>query len=77
MREEMRAEREERRAEFQAMREEMRAEREEMRADFKAVRGEIKDLGTRQERDDRLLLGLIVTAVLGMAGMMAKGFHWF
>ncbi|HEY1934236.1 MAG TPA: hypothetical protein VGG99_19685 [Acetobacteraceae bacterium] len=29
------------------------------------------------ERDFRLLFGIIVTVALGLAALMAKGFHWF
>jgi len=28
------------------------------------------------DRDFRILFGAIIAAVLGLAGLMAKGFHW-
>lgn len=30
----------------------------------------------RHERDFRLTMGALIGAVLGLAGLMAKGFHW-
>lgn len=44
--------------------------RGEMRTDFTAVKGEMRT-------DFRLLFGAIITVALGLAGLVAKGFHWF
>ena len=39
--------------------------------------GKFDGLRDRMERDFRLLFGVIITVALGLAGLMAKGFHWF
>jgi hypothetical protein len=31
----------------------------------------------RQDADVRLIFGALIALALGLAGMMAKGFHWF
>ena len=36
---------------------------------FRAVRA-------KQELDFRLMFGVLIATALGMASMMAKGFHW-
>lgn len=41
----------------------------DMREDSKAMR-------ERSERDFRLLFGALITAALGMAGLLAHGFKW-
>ncbi len=51
------------------LRSELIAFRAEMTAEFRNVR-------ERQERDFRLTMGTLITAVLGLAALMAHGFHW-
>lgn len=41
------------------------------------VRQDSSELRRAAERDFRLLFGTLITAVLGLAALMAKGFHWF
>jgi hypothetical protein len=52
----------------------LRQEVHELRADtnrrFEAMRDAM-------DRDFRLLFGAIITVALGLAALMAKGFHWF
>ncbi|UPG91922.1 hypothetical protein L2Y96_09185 [Luteibacter aegosomaticola] len=47
----------------------LRLELKDLRAEFRV---EIRELRT----DFRFLLGTLITFGLGLAGMMAKGFHW-
>lgn len=53
---------------------------EQIAKDTQGVLKEIKDdlraMRTSQERDFRLLFGAIITVTLGLAGLMAHGFHW-
>lgn len=39
-----------------------------------ALRDSLKDA---LERDFRIMFGALITAVVGLAALMAKGFHWF
>lgn len=41
------------------------------------LKTEIHGLRTDARSDFRLLFGAIIAAALGLAGLMAKGFHWF
>lgn len=43
---------------------------------LKDLNTEASTLRSNQERDFRLLFGAIIAATLGLAGLMAKGFHW-
>lgn len=54
------------------VRDDLRNLRVELRDTRNELRGEIHDVRT----DVRLVLGSLVTVGLGLAGMMAKGFHW-
>ena len=47
---------------------------DELRADTNRRFDEMRD---RHDRDFRLMFGALITAVLGLAALMAKGFHWF
>lgn len=69
------------------IKEDLRAMRVEIKDDLQAMRGDIKTettaLRNTQERDFRLTMGVIVTLaiglgglMLGLLGLMAKGFHW-
>ncbi|KJV33228.1 hypothetical protein VI08_11705 [Luteibacter yeojuensis] len=54
------------------VRDDIRNLRLELRDTRNELRGEIHDVRT----DVRLVLGSLITVGLGLAGMMAKGFHW-
>jgi hypothetical protein len=43
--------------------------RKSLETDFREIRKSL-------ETDFRLLFGALIVAVLGLAGIMAKGFHW-
>jgi hypothetical protein len=44
--------------------------------DVAEIKGDIRDLRRVFETDFRLLFAAIITAVLSLAAVMAKGFHW-
>jgi hypothetical protein len=48
-----------------------------MRQQLGDMRTDIRSLRTDGERDFRIVFGTIITVALGLAGLMAKGFHWF
>ena len=48
----------------------------EMREDARAFRAEMNAMRDKQERDFRLSIAVTITTALGLAGLMAKGFHW-
>jgi outer membrane murein-binding lipoprotein Lpp len=59
-----------------------------IQGDVAEIKTDLKDLGRRfdtriddlrkvLESDFRLLFGALIVATLGLAGVMAKGFHWF
>jgi hypothetical protein len=54
------------------IRDDIRNLRLELRDTRNELRGEIRELRV----DFRFLLGSFITFGLGLAGMMAKGFHW-
>jgi hypothetical protein len=45
----------------------------EIRTDFREVR---KDIAAIRTVDSRALFGTIIAATLGLAAVMAHGFHW-
>jgi hypothetical protein len=45
----------------------------ELKVDLRTVRSDINGV---QTTDFRILFGAIITVALGLAGLMAKGFHW-
>lgn len=48
----------------------------EMKQDIRGVRQEIKEVRQDQRSDFPLLFGAIIAVALGLAGLMARGFHW-
>jgi tetrahydromethanopterin S-methyltransferase subunit G len=50
---------------------------EEVNHRFDAVDRRFDSMRDAMERDFRLLFGAIITVALGLAALMAKGFHWF
>lgn len=45
----------------------------EFRTETKTSIGKVRD---NLERDFRLVFGVVIVVALGLAGLMAKGFHW-
>lgn len=44
--------------------------------DLKEIKDEVREIKRDARVDFRLLFGAIIALGLGMAGLMAKGFHW-
>ena len=55
--------------------------RADLRTDLTAIRADSKTgfeaARDRHERDFRITVGAIITVALGLAALMAKGFHWY
>ena len=45
----------------------------ELKSDIKEVKGDIDKIRTT---DFRIIFGALITTALGLAGLMARGFHW-
>jgi len=58
----------------------LRALRDEFKSDLRALRDEIKSdvraLRDNARSDFYILFGAVIAVALGLAGMMARGFHW-
>jgi hypothetical protein len=48
-----------------------------IRRDISDLKSDVRELRRDGRTDFRLLFGAIVAVALGLAGIMAKGFHWF
>lgn len=44
--------------------------------DISEIKIDVREIKKAVETDFRLLFGALIIAVLGLAGIMAKGFHW-
>jgi len=55
----------------------IRGEIKDVRGEVKDIRGEIKDVRKDMQTDFRLMFSALIGVALGLAGIMAKGFHWF
>jgi hypothetical protein len=63
-------------ADLRDLRTEVRDFKGEMRDFQKEVRSEFRDVRFQARTDFRLLFGGLITVAVGMAALMAKGFHW-
>jgi hypothetical protein len=54
----------------------MREFKVEMRDFQKEVRSEFRNVRHQARSDFRLLFGALISLGVGMAALMAKGFHW-
>jgi hypothetical protein len=50
---------------------------ENHKADFRRLEGDFRRLEEHQRGDFRLLLSAGAAATIGLAALMAHGFHWF
>ncbi len=50
---------------------------EHIQSDMRDVKEDVRDHRRDGERDFRILFGAIITVALGLAALMARGFHWF
>jgi predicted nucleic acid-binding Zn-ribbon protein len=64
------------RTELRDFKGEVRDFKGEMRDFQKEVRSEFRDVRHQARTDFRLLFGALISVAVGMAALMAKGFHW-
>ena len=50
---------------------------EHMQADLKEIKTDLREIKKEAREDFRIVFGAIIIASLGLAGILAKGFHWF
>lgn len=63
-------------AKLEATSEFVRVQLTELRADQRTQAAELRTEIRELRADLKLLLGVVATVALGLAGLMAKGFHW-
>jgi cell division GTPase FtsZ len=44
---------------------------------LRELRDDVRWVRDKQETDFRIMFGVLITAALGLATLMARGFHWF
>ncbi|HBT3381382.1 TPA: hypothetical protein MBF67_003336 [Klebsiella aerogenes] len=44
---------------------------------LKEIKDDVREIKRDARSDFRILFGALITVALGLAGIMAKGFHWF
>jgi hypothetical protein len=49
---------------------------EHLKDDMTEIRKDVRELRADLRLDFRILFGALITVALGLAGLMAKGFHW-
>jgi len=49
---------------------------EHIQADIRDIKSDLRDLKKEESRDFRILFAALIAVALGLAGLMAKGFHW-
>jgi hypothetical protein len=49
---------------------------EHIQSDLTEIKGDIREIRRDARTDFRLLFGALIFVALGLAGLMAKGFHW-
>lgn len=49
---------------------------EYVKRDIAEIKSDLKDLRKDQQNDFRILFGALIFVALGLAGLLAKGFHW-
>jgi hypothetical protein len=49
---------------------------EHIQTDLHEIKSDIREIKRDARTDFRLVFGALIVAALGLAGVMAKGFHW-
>ena len=49
---------------------------EHIAVDIAGIKDELKPLRANARTDFRLIFGALISVALGLAALMAKGFHW-
>jgi tetrahydromethanopterin S-methyltransferase subunit F len=55
----------------------LEADVEHIKNSLKDIKDDVREIKRDARVDFRLLFGAIIATTLGLAGIMAKGFHWF
>lgn len=50
---------------------------EHIKTALKDIKDDVREIKRDARTDFRMLFGAIITVALGLAALMAKGFHWF
>jgi hypothetical protein len=45
--------------------------------DVSDIKSDVRGIRSEARTDFRVLFGALIAVALGLAGLMAKGFHWF
>ena len=54
----------------------LEADVEYIKRDIGEIKTDVRTLGRDMIKDFRVLFGALIVATLGLAAIMAKGFHW-
>ena len=49
---------------------------EHIQSDLSEIKSDIREIKRDARTDFRLVFGALIVGALGLAGLMAKGFHW-
>jgi hypothetical protein len=49
---------------------------EHIQSDINEIKSDVREIKRDARTDFRLLFGALIFVALGLAGLMAKGFHW-
>ena len=49
---------------------------EHIQGDINEIKSDVREIKRDSRTDFRLLFGAVIFVALGLAGLMAKGFHW-
>lgn len=63
-------------AKLEAVAEHMQRDLSDIKSIVRGHDAKFDSMRDRQERDFRILFGAIIAVALGLAALMAKGFHW-
>ncbi len=47
-----------------------------IKRDIGDLKQDVREIKSHQREDFRVVMGALIVAALGLAGMMAHGFHW-
>jgi len=48
-----------------------------MQSDIREIKDDLREIRRDARSDFRQLFGAIIVVAIGLAGLMAKGFHWY
>ncbi len=54
----------------------LEAHMEHIQSDITDIKADVREMKRDARTDFRLLFGAVIFVALGLAGLMAKGFHW-